>query len=376
MPERLVAVLHTVGSLHPNSGVTPFIRDSLKFRGDQGLPTACLYFIQQTAEAQDQATQQLHPIIKPPGPWQQYRAFKRATRELVRQWRQQGHHVVIHDHGLWLPSNLASSAAAGQTGCPYIVSPHGMLQPVALSHAGLKKRLAWQLYEHRRLRQACWLHATAPIEAQAIENSMPTARVVQVRLGMETPPRPALPGGRESEALYLGRLHPLKGIDMLLQAWARVRPPGWRLRLVGPCETSYLESLKALINQQGLSTTVTLDGPLYGADKTQAFQRAALFVLPSFSENFGMVVCEALSHGLPVITTDSTPWTDIPERGCGWIAHPTADDIGRCLHAATAMPLEELGRMGLAGWSWMRDNFDLHVVMRDMERHYRGLFDA
>lgn len=375
MAERPIAVLHTVGSLIPHSGVTPFIQQSLSFRTHKGWPTGCLYF--GGAESLDpQSVQGLHPLHKPATPWRQFTLFARAARQQVQQWRQQGFTTVIHDHGLWLPSNLASARVARQMKCPYVVSAHGMLQPAALEHAALKKRIAWQLYERRRLLSAQRIHATAPVEQAAIERQLPQARTMLVKLGIDVPTEPPASRTRSQELIYLGRMHPLKGVDLLVDAWSQARAKGWSLRLVGPCDTAYREHLEQRIRALGLQDSVRLDGPLYGEAKTQALDRAMLLVLPSYSENFGMVVCEALARGLPVITTDSTPWGKLPSRGCGWICAAQADALARTLRQAMAMPPQDLARMGHSGWSWMRESFDQPVVMRDMERHYQELCDA
>ena len=110
--------------------------------------------------------------------------------------------------------------------CPYVVSPHGILQPTALKHAGLKKRIAWRLYERRRLQSAQRLHATAPIEQVAINNQLPQARTMLVKLGIDVPVLPPASNTRRQEVLYLGRMHPLKGIDLLLDAWRLTHAEG------------------------------------------------------------------------------------------------------------------------------------------------------
>lgn len=375
MSERPIAVLHTVGSLIRHSGVTPFIQQSLSFRTQKGWPTSCLYF--DAPESLDsQSIPGLHPLQKPSNPWRQFTLFAQSTRQQVQQWQRQGLATVIHDHGLWLPNNLASAYIARQMQCPYVVSPHGMLQPTALEHASLKKRIAWHLYERRRLQSVQRLHATAPVEQAAIEHQLPQARTMLVKLGIDVPGIPPTSHTRRQEVLYLGRMHPLKGIDLLLDAWRLTHAEGWRLRLVGPCETAYREHLERKIHSQGLQGSVRLEGALYGEAKVQALDQAMLLVLPSYSENFGMVVCEALARGLPVITTDNTPWGKLPSHGCGWICPAQADALARTLQQAMAIPPHDLALMGHSGWAWMRESFDLPVVMQDMERHYQELCDA
>jgi glycosyltransferase involved in cell wall biosynthesis len=112
-------------------------------------------------------------------------------------------------------------------------------------------------------------------------------------------------------ALFLSRLHPLKGLEMLIDAWAEIPHAGWQLLVVGTDEAGHEAEIKARVERRGLAGAVTFGGPRYGDEKVAVMQAADLFVLPTHSENFGIVVAEALACGVPVITTKGAPWGEI-----------------------------------------------------------------
>ena len=133
---------------------------------------------------------------------------------------------------------------------------------------------------------------------------------------------------------------------MLIDAWARVRPDGWRLRIAGPDEAGHQRQVERAVSAAGLGEVVSFTGPVEPEMKKAAFLDADLFVLPTYSESFGMVVAEALAHGLPVLTTTAAPWSILRERGCGWSVDATVDGIAEGLRQATGLETEALRRDG------------------------------
>lgn len=138
---------------------------------------------------------------------------------------------------------------------------------------------------------------------------------------------------------------------MLIEAWARLRPDGWHLRIAGPDEAGHRAAVEALVVRHGLAEVVSFIGPVKGDAKTDEYRAADLFVLPTHSENFGMVVAEALSYGVPVLTTQGSPWRELETEHCGWWVAPTVDGILAGLSEATATSCKtrfEMGRRGRA----------------------------
>ncbi|MCB1234090.1 MAG: glycosyltransferase, partial [Verrucomicrobiae bacterium] len=232
--------------------------------------------------------------------------------------------ALVHQHGLWTPAARAAARFARRHELPTVLSPHGMLEPWALEHHARRKKAAMRLYQRRDLEAAAVLHATAESEAEQFRRLGFGQPVAILPIGVELrPPRPA--SRRENRvALTLSRIDPKKNLAALLNAWSAVRPEGWKLVVAGAGDPVLTEQLKRQARRLGLAETVEFPGAVFGAEKGAAFERADLFVLPSFSENFGIVVAEAMSHGLPVIATTGTPWRLLAEKHAGWWVAPEA----------------------------------------------------
>ena len=263
--------------------------------------------------------------------------------------------TILHDNGIWSPANLAITRAAWAAGLPYVISPHGMLEPWALRYHKGRKAVAWRLYQHRALARSAGLLATAEPEYAALRALGLRAPVAVIANGVVVPPAPRAtptPGNRRT-LLFLSRLHPKKNLIGLLDAWRIIcsdtQFDGWTLRIAGPDEGGHRADVGAHIARLGLTARVVVAGAIAEADKADAFAAADLFVLPSFSENFGIVVTEALAHGVPVITTHGTPWAELPKRGCGWWVAPTPVALAGALGEAMSLDAAARTAMGAAG---------------------------
>lgn len=265
---------------------------------------------------------------------------------------------ILHDNGIWLPHNHRLAALAERCSIPRVVSTRGMLEPWALRHKRLKKRLAWWLYQHRDLKRARCHIATGEAEARNLQRHGLGVPIATVPNGVDVPeewPRgvdagaeKAVRGGPRT-ALFLGRIYPVKGLPMLVEAWANVRPSGWILRIAGPDEAGHRKQVEKAVVTAGLEQVVSFVGPLGSEMKKSAFFDAELFVLPTHSESFGIVVAEALAHGVPVLTTTGAPWSILREGGCGWWVDATVDGIAKGLRQATNLDPQTLRSMGAKG---------------------------
>jgi glycosyltransferase involved in cell wall biosynthesis len=287
--------------------------------------------------------------------------------------------TVIHQHGIWLPSAHKVTQLARELDLPLVLSPRGMMEPWAMANRRWKKLAAWYLYQHRDCRSVQAFHATSDMEAESIR-----------RLGLKQPiivlpngvlPAPAEPldpnacqKGREKKtALFLSRINPKKGLPLLLQAWADLMPTNWELVIAGNDDENHLPELEAMVVSLGLQNCVKFTGPLFDVDKDTAYRRADIFILPTYSENFGIVVAEALSYEVPVITTTGTPWAELKEHNCGWWVEPTVVGITGALDAALNSSPDVLLSMGERGNSLVRDRYAWTQIAENMQLAYQWL---
>jgi glycosyltransferase involved in cell wall biosynthesis len=295
-------------------------------------------------------------------------ALSRALREAVAAAD------LVHDHGLWLSPNLQAGWAAAAAGKPFVVSTRGMLSPPALAFSRLKKRVFWTLLQASAIRRAACIHATSAEEYEELREFGLRQPIAVIPNGIDLPE--AAPAAPERDAgdrvlLSLGRVHPKKGLETLLQAWARVEPAhaDWRLSLVGPGDEGYVRELRAMARTLGLGR-VFFGEPVFGAAKWDVYRAADLFVLPSLNENFGLTVAEALAAGRPVIASTGTPWGRVESEGCGWRVEPACEAIAAALATAMALPRAALQRMGSKGRAWMARDFSWDRVAGDMGELY------
>jgi len=263
------------------------------------------------------------------------------------------------------------------------LQPHGMLEPWAMNCRAWKKRLAMALYQWQDLQEARVLVATAGAEYEnlrALGLRQPIAIIpngvhlqqysIQPRIREIVPPQ-------KRKALFLSRVQGKKGLLNLIDAWSRVRPAGWRLQIAGPDEGGHLAEVMARVRQAGVADSVEYVGVVDGDAKRQLYVSADLFVLPTFSENFGVVVAEALAHGLPVITTRGAPWQDLTTYRCGWWIDIGVDPLVAALRSAIALSDDERQAMGARGREYVRryDWADIAVQTVDVYRWVLGLAD-
>ncbi|MBK1706972.1 glycosyltransferase [Halochromatium glycolicum] len=291
---------------------------------------------------------------------------------------------VLHTHGLWMYPSVAARRWSRSSGRPYLVSPHGMLDPWAVRNARWKKRLAGWAYEHAHLRGAACLHALCAAEAEAIRAYglrnpvcvIPNGVDLPDRVADEEPPAwaSAIPGGAQV-LLYLGRLHPKKGLPVLLDGWqlarAEAQSGGWHLVIAGWDQGGHQAELAAQIERAGLQAQVHLVGPQFGAQKAASLERADAFVLPSFSEGLPMTVLEAWAHRLPVLMTPACNLAEGFAAGAALEMAPEPDSIAAALRRGFAMSDAERAAMGEQGRRLVADRFSWPRVAEQLLAVYR-----
>jgi glycosyltransferase involved in cell wall biosynthesis len=243
-----------------------------------------------------------------------------------------------------------------------------MLAPWALRHKAWKKRLAWWLYQRRDLSRATLLAATSEQEVRDIRRLVPGKKIALVPNGVELPKdrREEREERKEKTAVFLGRIHPVKGLKNLLEAWHLVRPDGWRCILAGPDEADHRRELDALLRSHHLEDSFEFPGLLEDEQKWALLRKADLFVLPSFTENFAVAVAEALASGVPVITTRGAPWKELQTRRCGWWVDIGVEPLAAALEEATSLSDQERHEMGQRGRHLVEENYSWPRVASEM----------
>lgn len=294
---------------------------------------------------------------------------------------------VVHIHGVFSHPCIVAASECRKRGVPYIVRPLGMLDPWSMNQKPFRKKLFWHLAVERMLRGAAAIHYTARPEMESAENSLKLTRGVVIPLGVELEAaangaaarefreqHPAL--GQAPYVLLLSRLHPKKGVDLLLKAFLDLsrdeRFGDWKLVLAGEGPEPYVESLRRLVEEGGGHERVLFPGWLEGVRKASALQNAALLALPSHHENFGLCVMEALAHGVPVLISSYVNLApEIKAAGVGWIVPLESAALQEQLADALSRE-DERARRGRAGRDFAR-KYTWSEIAADLEKLYRSL---
>jgi glycosyltransferase involved in cell wall biosynthesis len=285
---------------------------------------------------------------------------------------------LLHVHGLWIYTSVAAIRWARRQR-PYVVSPHGMLDPWALDNSRLKKRISAALYENRHLRGAACLHALNDAEAEAIRGYGLKNPVCVIPNGVELPveANAKRSPGQNRNLLYLGRLHPKKGLPLLVEAWCRIRhmaeESGWSLVIAGWDQLGHQSDLQALAAKLHADSRIDFVGPRFGEEKSAAFREASAFILPSLSEGLPMSVLEAWSWRLPVLMTTNCNLPEGSKAGAAIVMEADIDDICQALIKLFHMDNVELESVGARGRRLVEGKFQWPHIAQQMTQVYDWL---
>jgi len=320
---------------------------------------------------------------------------------------------LAHLHGVWLSSNHIMARYLRKQKISYVIAPRGMLEPWSLNAKKWKKRLAMWLYQRRDLACAAALHATAISEAEQFRKLGFKQPIIVSPNGVDLPaimPSQTTRKDGKKTILFLSRIHPKKGLMELVEAWAKVRRSAlvadcrrtgdggretgnvtnellnWHIEYAGPDYDGHMGEVQRKIKDLGLEADFTYLGDLSDVEKWTAYRRADVFVLPTYSENFGIVVAEALAAGVPVITTKGTPWQELEGCSChsSLVGNDQKSEIGSqksevlCTNVRKNLRTNDLARTGRAGW-WidigvepLAEALRAAMSLSDEERHAMG----
>lgn len=309
--------------------------------------------------------------------WPILRRFALSPSHAVALRKKAAKVDVIHNHSLWSMVNVASGWVVPGQRAKLVTSPHGTLSAWALGRNRALKKILWPL-QRRALEKAALIHATSEVEYCQIRALGFTSPVALIPNGIDLPVLPTEPLIKERRTLlFLSRLHPTKCVDRLLLAWEKLqhRHPDWHLLVVGKGEVAFENEMRALANRLNLNRA-SFPGPVYGEAKSKLYFEADLFVLPTHSENFGMVVAEALAHICPAVVSQGAPWSGLEAEGCGWWIKHDVESLTTTLDKAMSRSSKMLEKMGIKGRDWMAREFGWESIAERMAAAYRWVLDG
>lgn len=387
-------ILHAIPYMHPLGGGPPVVVDRfcrhLQMQGHFAsvITTDSLTPANETtAWVEEYRTE--YPIRVVPA-WYRHR-FGYSSTMLAELRRAIEEVDLVHLHNLWSYFTFAVAKTCGMANVPFVISPHGMLDPHSLSRKASKKRFYGQCFEFPRLRRAAGMVYTDQEEQNLAERScpgLPPGYIVP--LGADDPDRDQVkvaaaklrrrfPEWKDKTlVLFLGRIHPKKGLDLLLPAFDQVRQrcPHAHLVLAGPIADEYRDTLRSTISSYQLGSHITETGIVSGNDKWALYRLAELFVLPSYQENFALTVVESLNMGTPVLLSDRVNiWKQVIEAGAGLRCELKVDSIASNILRIITTP-EERERLAAAGPPLVSQQFNWPDSARRLSAAYSTVLAA
>jgi glycosyltransferase involved in cell wall biosynthesis len=282
---------------------------------------------------------------------------------------------IMHGHGVWRLSNLFPLILGNHSQAKVVWSPRGMFSPWAWNYKSAVKRPFWHLLQKPALMRVDCFHATADNELDDIRRLNFRQPVAVIPNGVDIPDITGI-AKEPNRVVFLSRIHEKKGLHLLIPAWRAIENsfPGWELHIAGKIIDDYGRKMVALAAELG-TKHIQFRGEVLGEEKRQLLAGARLFVLPTFSENFGIAIAEAMAHGTPVITTYETPWTSLAKQGSGWCIEPSEAMLTETLRQALSLPPAELDMMGARARKWMERSYSWETVASMMENLYGWLLN-
>lgn len=302
------------------------------------------------------------------------------SKELQRYLKKNGgEYDIIHVNTIWTWASHIPIRFAKHYNKPLIISPHGMLYPQALKVSAWKKKLILPLFLKNDLKNANCIHATSEEEAAHIRSfgiDVPIA-VIPNCICLDEFPKQRLTPNSIRKFGFVGRLNPIKNIDLLMNAWNSLGEysENAELVIIGDGEQTYADYLKIISKKNNLKN-ISFRGFLSGPELRNEINSLDYLILPSKSENFGMVVAEALASGVPAITSTGTPWSILNEINAGWWVNPNLNELADVITRAIDLNESERLQMGRRGYSFIKNTYGSSDIAQKMSLVYDWLING
>ena len=284
---------------------------------------------------------------------------------------------IIDIQGLWNSAHLFNLIYNIKNSTPYIITPRGMSESWALKKSLIRKVFFHFILGYQSFKKASCIRATSLLEAKSIRKFFKKKTIVIIPNAVKIPKLKLkyIKNKRKKKfrLLFLSRMDKKKGIEELLRAWKCLEKKylNWELLLCGH-DNKYKSQMINLASNLKLEN-VLWHSYVAGNDKERIFLSSDLFILPSYSENFGLVVAEALAHGVPVITTKKTPWISLNKKKCGWCVDLSIKKLVQTLENAMELTGKERFLMGKRGRNFVEQNFSSTSVAIKMQKVYKWI---
>jgi len=288
---------------------------------------------------------------------------------------------VVHSHLLWMMPNIYPGLVMKTTRSRalLVMSPRGTLDPWEYNSHKLQKRIVWFGGQRMNLSMSACLHATALMECEHFRRLGLKAPIAVIPNGVEIPDLSAMPLARKDRRrlLFLARIAPKKGVDLLLRAWRNVQAscPDWELQIAGDPNGDYALKMQRLAEELG-ARRVTFQCPVTEPVKWQLYRNADLYVLATRGDNWAVSISDALSFGVPAIVSKEAPWAGLETHGAGWWIDLSVDALTDCLRHAMKQDGAVLAAMGQRGRQWMSREFSWDRVGTQMKATYQWLISG
>jgi glycosyltransferase involved in cell wall biosynthesis len=272
--------------------------------------------------------------------------------------------TIVHGHGFFVAPNWRLGGLARRRGAHLVYHAHGFFEPYSLSRSRWKKAIARFLFENANFHYASLWRALTVREADQIRGIGVSAPIIVAPNGVDTEfirlaENCPAPKQQEKICLFLGRLHPKKGLALLIPAWASLGKlrSGWKLRIVGPDELGHRAEVKQMAQELGVDDSVEFGDAVSGLEKIQVLKSASLFVMPSFSEGFSVAILEAMTCEIPVIATHACNFPELTAAGAGWNCDSTVEGVASALGQAMGADEREIKQRGALGLALIKEKY-------------------